>query len=221
MKQKKSCLSVVIPGLLIGVVFCVNANAYIMANYSESIFATFGSREAVTEIRANIIDSADYFLKAYADFLVLLSGIERAELGDIDYNELAILVHSCISNLENAQHVYSDLIGKAKITPYNENVIKKLTKFNFAAYREKNSLNPAIFKEVAAYMKKGDIRGLYNHLFADVTDILARFEEIKTEINSNRFPKISGLWKLNSLFSKTLIFGQYTAMIFHKIMTNR
>jgi len=221
MKQKKGLLSVVILGLLIGLVFCVNASAYIMANYSDSIFTTFGSREAVPEIKANIIESADYFLRSYSDFLVLLSRIERAELGDIDYNELTALFRSCVSKLENSKDVYTDLIGKAEITPYNEDVIKKLRRFDYAAYRGKNSLNPSTFKEVSAYMKKADIRGLYNQLLANVADILVHCDEIKTEINENRLPKISELWELNSLFSKALIFGQYTAMISHKIMTNR
>lgn len=219
-KQKKGLFSGIILGFFALMVFCVNAKAYIMANYSDSIFTTSGSREAAPEIKTNIIESADYFLKSYSDFLVLLSKIERAEMDDIDYTELAALFDSCVSRLENSRDAYAGLIGKAEITPYNKNVMKKLRGFDYAAFLENHSLNPSIFKEVSAYLRKADIRGLYSQILANVEEILVCCDEIRIEINETRFPKISGLWDLNSLFSRTLIFGQYTAMIFNKIMTD-
>jgi len=221
MKQEKGLLSSIILGFFVCVVFSLHANAYIMANYSESIFTTFGNREAVPEIKTDIIESADYFLKSYSDFLNFLSRIERTEMDGIDYSELTALFHSCVSNLRNSKEVYRDLLVKTELTPYNDDVIKKLRRFHYKAFRVKNSLNPAVFKEVSVYLRKADIRGLYKQLFADLEEILANSVEISKQLKENRFPKITGLWELNSLFSKTLIFGQYAAMIFHKIMTNR
>lgn len=217
MKQNKNLIFTVVVSLFALIAFSTNADAYIMANYSDSAFGDPRSMGAEREIKAGVIDSAGHFLESYANFLNLLSKIERTEPGRVDYNDLSGAVDSCISEMENARDFYLDLTKKAGITPYNKDVIKKLRKFDYAACQAKHELHPIVFEQTAGFLRSGDIRGLYKQLLFNVKDILSRLAHVKKEIKENRFPGIANLWKLNSLFSESLIFGQYTAMIFDKI----
>lgn len=220
-KQNKKKLISAVFGIFMLALFSMKSHAYIMANYSDSAFQNSGNKGTEMELKVNVIEGAESFLKSYSGFLVLLSKIEISEINSLDYNELIHIIDSCILEMEHARDSYIDLFQKAKMIPYNKDIIKELRKFDYPGYQKEKSLNKVIFNEVRHYLSRGNIRGLYNQLLLNVENILIHLTGVKAEISEIRFSRLSSLWELNSIFSKSLIFGQYTAMIFGKIIMDR
>ena len=205
-------------GLLALLVFSMSAFAYICANYSESAFT---GEEKVASVKANVVKSAEAFLKSYAGFLVFLSKVERSAVDKVNCSELSETLPNAVLNMAGARDTYFALLQEAEVSPFNKRVIKKLKKFDYRGFRQEKSLDRTAFKKVARYLKKGDVKGMYNHLLLNIQDILEQLEKINTRIEKNRFPEIPCLWELNSKFSNSWIFEQYAAMIFNEIIMDK
>jgi hypothetical protein len=82
---------------------------------------------------------------------------------------------------------------------------------------EKNNLNQQVFKQVETLLSQGNVTGVYEQIFLDTGVILEALYGVKQEIDQNLFPTIYNLWNLNQLYSNSLFFGQYTAMLFKAI----
>ena len=193
-------------------VLTINNFAYIMGNYSESIFCQDCESKLTVETR--VINGGGYFLNAYAKILLFLNKIEVSDIQGIDYIELKEILGRAQDNMSQAKLTYDSLVELASITPFNPEAIRRLKIFDYAGFQQNNDLNPIIFKEVAGYLSHGNVRGFYSRLLANTGEILRQLNKIKSSIDSKKMPGITDLCGLSQACSETLLFGQYAAEIF-------
>lgn len=162
-----------------------------------------------------IVEGGSKFLKSYSDLLLLM---QKVEVGENDLEVMNKLIGSAIRDLEDSKTAYSNLCRLAADSPYDIAIIKRLKHFNYQSYfSSETGLNPTVFKHLTNFLKKGDVRGIYNEMLQDVSLILEKLKFLEIGINASGLPDITQLWKLNQMYSNALLFGQYTAQIFPKI----
>lgn len=164
-----------------------------------------------------IIEGAGYFLASHADMQSFLNKIELSEINGVNYPGLQEILNSAIVNMENAAGTYKSLIQAAKETPYNQAVIDKLMKFDYRGFMKKNNLVPDIFLKVRGFLARGDVTGAYIKLKASKDAIIIQLHMIKAAIDSNLFPDVNHLYRVNQSYCETLLFGQYIAQVFNNL----
>ena len=219
MSQQLKSISMIFLAVVILLFSSVNAFALIYGNETDGGFAgNGGGKSTAAPIRTYVIEGAGYFLGSYSDILAFLNKVELAELKGTDYTELQKTIDSAVANMQAAKESYYNLVQIADVTPYDTDVIEKLTAFDYSAFLQENRPNDAVFAEVEAYLGKGDIRGVYHRFLTVSEELLARLNTVKTEIDACRIPRSGDLWDLNESASLSLLFGQYTAEVFHRIL---
>jgi hypothetical protein len=165
-----------------------------------------------------IVEGAGYFLNSHSSMQAFLNRVEMFDVKGVDYNELREILYNAIENMEKARKAYYNLKIKADNTPYKRDVIKELLEFDFDGFQEKNGLLPSIFEKVESFLRSGDVRGIYSEMLASTEDILFQLYEIKDSVDADQFPDISALWRINQDYSERVLFGQFSAQIFHEIL---
>lgn len=196
----------------------VNVFALIYGNESQKGFGNPGGKSSGPTIKTYVLQGAGYFLDSYSDILQLLNKIELAELNGIDYVELQKIAALANDNIRGQIDTYLNLTQLADATPYDQTVIDLLTGFDYAAFQQEKGLNSVIFAEVQSYLSKGDIRGVYHRFHTVAETLQAQLNTIKTDIDAQRFPQPSDLWNLDQNAAQSLLFGQYTAEVFYRVL---
>lgn len=206
--------------LAVFVLFLVQVNAFalIYGNESQKGFGNPGGKSSVPTIKTYVLQGAGYFLDSYSDILQLLNKIELAELNGIDYIELQKIAARAGDNIRGQMETYLNLTQLADAAPYDQAVIDLLTGFDYAAFQQEKGLNSIIFADVQSYLSKGDIRGVYHRFLAVAAVLQAQLNIIKTDIDANRFPQSADLWNLDQNAAQSLLFGQYTAEVFCRVL---
>jgi hypothetical protein len=158
-----------------------------------------------------------YFLKSHSDMLLLLHKVEMSNIDGSDYNEWQSIIKSALDNMRKAKETYGLLIKTAEATPYNQEVIAVLAKFDYVSFAQANDLNEVIFKKVEQHLAAGDITGYYKSAYAALCGIEKLLVLVQDEVSLNKMPGLPLLWKLNGLYADKLIAGQYVAMVFNAI----
>lgn len=213
MRQMKLVVLKAFCVIFISTLLAMNAFAYFVVNGSEAAFEEPGR----TTVRDNVEEAAGYFLKSQSDLLLFLNHIELSRLNGVDYTELRGLINSAIAHMENAKTKYTQLTQIADYAPYHQDTVTALINFNYSWFQENNALNSVIFNDVEAYLSVGDIRGTYHKILADTQSLLDMLTIVKSSVDSDTFPGIADLRRINQSYSETLLFGQYTAEIFSEI----
>lgn len=216
MKQKKGTIFKFTVVIFVIIMLKANVLAVIWANESEGSVIPPGENKG-TSMRSHIINAAGNFLQSYSNMLTFLNKIERSELEGLSYADIQSDLDSAIKYMTEVKTAYVKITREAEMSAYNQEVIYRLFIFDYAAYEKANALNRSIFKDVASFLKKGDVKGIYHKLLADVEGILNILAIIKEEIDVNRFPGISDLHRVNQYYSQSLLFGQYVAEVFIEI----
>ncbi|NIM11044.1 MAG: hypothetical protein GTO45_03580 [Candidatus Aminicenantes bacterium] len=209
--------------MVISIIFSIlltsNIHGLFILNETDCVFVNCGKGEdsRTTPIKFYIIKGAEHFLKSYSSMLLFLNRIESSELKGIDYIELQEILNTAIVDLQVAKVAYFDLKNAASNILYNQEIISKLNKFDYAAYKGKYILCGPIFEKVKSFLEKGDIIGIYNDVFVNVSELLERLESLKRAIDSMTFPDISELWRINQKYSEINFTGQYTTEVLHNI----
>lgn len=207
--------------LVIIVLFFLTGHVFalVYGNESDKGFdgGSGGGKSSTPIIRTYVIRGAGYFLSAHSDILLFLDKTELAELDGVDYTELQGIITNALQHMQQAGDTYFNLTQTADITPYNMEVIDQLVQFDYAAFQQEKGLNAVIFADAAAYLSKGDIRGIYHRFLSVCENLLVQLNAIKADIDARRFPQAQDLWNLNQYTGKSLLFGQYTAQVFHQV----
>ena len=201
-------------------IFATSLFGVVSGNGSESGYngnGDDGNKSGSPQLKILVIMGAGHFLKSHADFQLFLNKIEISELIGPNYDEWQDILNRAISGMESARTTYLGLKNLAADTPYNPEVIEKLKGFDYPGFTEKNNLNRQIFKQVEILLSQGNVTGVYEQIFLDTGKILEALYGVKQEIDQNLFPTIYNLWDLNRLYSDSLFFGQYTAMVFKEL----
>ncbi len=212
--------------LFISIVLLVTSlDSAIIGNESDGAFGdgnSAGNRSPVGvkstfTIGQYIAEGGGYYLRSYSDMVKILNRVEISVTSGMDIEELQGILNSAIDNMEHAKTAYLNLCSLAEATPYNQDVIVILMNFDYSTFKKENGLNPGIFKKVKELLSKGDVRGVYNRLYDDVSNILVQLYDLKENVDKNSFPNISALWRINQNFSQSILFGQYVAEVFYGI----
>ncbi len=206
--------------LAVFVLFFVHVNAFalIYGNESQKGFENPGGKSSGPTLETYVLQGAGYFLASYSDILQVLNKVELAQMNGIDYLELQKLAAHASDNIQGQINAYLNLTQLADATPYDQAVIDQLTGFDYAAFQQEKGLNIVIFTEVQCYLSKGDIRSLYHRFLAAGETLQAQLNVIKADIDAGRFPQPSDLWNLDQNAAQSLLFGQYTAEVFYRVL---
>ncbi len=161
-----------------------------------------------------LIEGAGYFLQTQGKVQTLLNKVEWQDIKYIDYIELNQLVKGALINIKNARLAFEELIKVAEATPYNIEVIGKLTRFDYDTFLKENGLNPFIFSAVRDYLEKGDITSTFKYLYERLKEIEKLLLIIRESTIESSLPELTILWRLNERCAETALFGSYIARIF-------
>jgi len=214
-------------GIVLSLLISVNVFPYILVNGSGTGYCdgqtgsgcgeTASILNTGNNIDGLITGGAAAYLTAYANYISFLNRVELSGLNSIDPNEAEKRLSIVIESIKTAKDTYYRLIARAESTPYNPQVLDQLAAFDYNGYLKNHGLDGCIFNEVEEYLKNGDITGTYILIYSRVKEIEQMLISAKAAAALKTTPDLNNLWKLNEMFSKTLIFGQYVARIFHEI----
>ncbi len=194
------------------------------SNYSFSIWVCNtppiifnGSDDSQTSLDNYVIDGAGYFLEAYSNTLLLMKKIEWSNKEGLKVDELNLLVDRALKNMESAREAYGNLTRAADSIPYNQSIIEKMKRFDYDAFQKENSLNPEVFSEVKVYLANVQIRKLYYYFSSNIEEITGLLKQVKGQFDTGNFTPIKEIWKLNGLFSESLLFGQYVSQVLYSV----
>lgn len=180
-----------------------------------------GKSIAANEIEGYVIEGAGNYLAAKSSIEAILNRVEYKDVNGIDYDELSLLVDNALVKTRAAASTYEQLIAIAEKTPYNQVVIDLLKSFDYDGFMEENNLNPFLFKEVARYLSRGDITGIYHHTYREVKTIEALLLTVKESVSLGTLPGIPVFWQLNEQCCRISIFGSYCARVFNRVLSVR
>ncbi|MCP4221354.1 MAG: hypothetical protein GY765_42405 [bacterium] len=225
MKFKSIVLAAYIGLLTIGGGLAVHAR--LVANSSPIAFEDEGETSSTTEamfsragsytLRELVIVSAGYYLKGQSYINALSEKVELSDIQKTDFYTIRGDANSSLENIYNAWYYYRQLESKANYTPYNQEIIKRLAGFDYDRFQEKNGLIKDVFKDVKAYLVKGDVRGVYSRISGDIENIYFILEDVQMYLYWDIIPDNETMWNLNQQCAKTLLFGQYVARVFGAI----
>lgn len=203
-------------------IFVVNSNCfgYFLLNGSDDGYPPPGGSYRAVSIGTYVAEGAGYFLNGYSNIQKFLELYELQDKNGIDYEEWQTVLVSAINNMSGAAQTYGQLIKTAEATPYNEEFISRLIDFDYTKFAKAQRLNAIIFKECEAYLKEGDITGMYKHTSAKFTDILDILKVIEEDLAANKITDLSLIWRLNETCAELSIFGQYASRVFYTVMEN-
>jgi hypothetical protein len=194
-------------------IFCAPIFPKFVANTTEEAY--LGTEKI--QIQATVIEAAAYFLKSQSDMLSFLNKNELSDLNGIEYVELQTIIHSAVSNMENARIKYAELVMMSEKATYNTDTIGRLKKFDYISFQENNGLNTPLFEEAQNLLSTGDVNGVYSHLLSQTQSILEKLIVIASNIDSDTLPPTANCWRVNQFYAETLLFGQYVTEIFSDI----
>ncbi len=183
--------------------------------YTELPETTSASR--VASIEDFIVTGAGFYFKANVDAQTLLTIIELQDVDGVVLDDLQKVVDSSLKNINAAVDSYSQLLDKAKSTPYNQIVINQLSQFDYTDFRLKYGLSPDTFGKVEVYLRDGNITGIFKEIYENCLQIQKMLMAIKSDIEQNRMPELSVCWQLNEKFAESSLFGSYAARVFYAI----
>ena len=228
-KQLKKTNQKIILGLLILGLFAFNSYSYVTFNWSDCAYrgeCDGGESTSLIMVPMSmsmhtyIVEGAGYFLDSHSNFQAFLSRVEMSEINGVDYNELREILYKSIEDMEKAREAYYNLKITADNTPYKEPVIEALRAFDYDGFQEANGLIPYIFEKVKGYLSKGDVRGIYADALSSMESLLEKLYTVKESLDTDQFPEIKELWRINQFYSESLFTGQYTSEVFKYILSN-
>lgn len=165
-----------------------------------------------------VIQGAGHYLKAYSGALLVVNKAEMSDLYGVNFDEFNQLLDQAIIDTQLTLETYAALVNEANITPYNPHVINKLTAFDYRDFRNGKGLNANVFDKVEHYLEKGNIRGTYSYILSKLDGMLGMLNKVKDAAVDNKLPDNELIWRINQEFSETLLFGQYSAEVFYKLL---
>jgi hypothetical protein len=199
----------------------LNLLGYTVANMGETAFeepSGTSSLSRSSSIESLIISGAAYFLDGNSTYLLFLNRIETTtDMANVNYVELKEILNNAIDKMTQAYSTYDMLVLKANSTPYKQSFIDKLTDLNYTSFAKGRGVTGSCWDDCAALLENGNVRGVFTRLSDNTAIILDRLNMIKGSLDANQFPDLGQMWRLNQLYSETMLFGQYSAEIFYEV----
>ncbi|NIM12759.1 MAG: hypothetical protein GTO45_11695 [Candidatus Aminicenantes bacterium] len=183
--------------------------------------STDGTGQNNMTIENYIVEGAGHFLRAKKDIQKLLEIVELQDIQGIGFDNMNRVVDNALVNINHAIETYDSLIETAEATPYNESVLNKLRYFDYFGYMMENVLNWIVFNKVEAYLRNGNITGVFKHSRSMFLEVRQLLNNIKEEVSMQRLPEISVFRKLNETCDEISLFGSYVARVFYTLHRNK
>jgi hypothetical protein len=203
--------------LFVLIIIFLNFNVFsrIVANYGEIGYDDDGDN--IAPIKSMIVEGAGNYLTAYSDYLLFLNQVELSGENNPGYDEMQTLLNRCLEKLQRAKTAYLSINQTTVNTPYNLEMIYRLIFFNYDLFQWERGLNPNIFKEVKKYLSTGNVNGIFDRLLSASETLILKVTALKDTADAYKFPDLYTIWRVNQLFSETLLFGQYAAEVFQAV----
>jgi hypothetical protein len=176
-----------------------------------------GSRAAAPLLGQIITEAAVNFLESTRDFDDFLKEVEKSELYGINYEVLHAGIVKAISGMEISCCKYEEIINNSESLEIDVFILEKLIAFDYDVFQFKYHLNPSIFEKAAAFCQVGDVKGIYNHTFDTINNIIKNLYLIKAKLEQESLPELYIIWETGQLYSEGEMFGQYVSRIFYEI----
>jgi len=214
LKNRKGKIKLILFALII---LSLDFNSYsmIIANRGDESYDDNGVKNA--SIKSFIVEGAGNYLTAYADYLLFLNRVELSGENNPGYDEMQSFLNNCLEKLHRARTAYLSINQTALNTPYNLEMIYRLIFFNYDLFQWERGLNPYIFKEVKKYLITGNVNGIFARLLSATETLILKVTALKDTVDAYKFPDLNTIWRVNQLFSETLLFGQYAAEVFQAV----
>jgi hypothetical protein len=199
------------------VIFCNDTPCGYEGSCTNGTGGTSGIKSFYGNMNTLVVIGAGQFLESNSNFQGFLQKYELTELYGFDFYTLNKIITDAIIGMEQAADTYEYLVMIAEVTPYNQVFIDKLKTFDYDGFQERFNLNNQVFQKTKRFLLAGDITGAYKSILIDIRGIIESLNFIKDSIDKNVLPEVSKVWELNQKYSDTLFFGQYMAMVCHKI----
>lgn len=195
----KNLIVKLVLGCLIVFTFSFNVFGYILINGAGMGYEENGGGLAVNgnTIENLVISGANYYLSTSGDIRRFLNLYEIQDENSMDFPGCREVLANAVYNMDHALAAYDRLIKNAGITPYNEVFKARLQAFDYTGFMKENGLNGMIFNTAAAFLKEGNITGLFKHIRSEFENIKGILITINKDVSVNNPPEISAVWRLN------------------------
>lgn len=175
-----------------------------------------GEKENAGVINSLIVDGAANFLDSYSYFLRLLKESEISP-GQMDNQKASELIDSLAPYLEASKENYAAAFSLMKGLSINPDKLQALETFDYAGLAAKRRLHSDSMSQVAAFLVKGDVKGIYGKIIDDLDRISKGIKAVREDIKNNISPGIEDLRALYQQYSDLMQFGYYSSLVFAEI----
>lgn len=176
-----------------------------------------GVATETVEIESMVIQGAGYYLDSITAYQDLLNKIENKDILGTDYDGWLTSAAKTKELIDHAIETYNLLIQKAQSTPYNQDILNSLVKFDYDAFMNKNNLNPVIYLKIKELLVQGDVIGVLKINYSNFLEISNMLSLLQDSLNEENLTDFSILLGINEKYSEATLFGSYVARIFSEI----
>ena len=214
--KKRNSLSTSFFIILFFILSFIDLNAVVWHNRVGTGYGSSDGERAVvqSELESYIIQGAAYYIRAAGSYQAYLEQVEDRDNQGMDLQTLSSIIAKVSQNLQAATGQYKLLTDRAAKTPYNPDILEKLSVLDFQALGQQKQMNPVILASVKQFLEKGDITGLLKKTAHDLDRLLEAVELLETDIAAGNIPTLENTWKINETFAEMTLFGSYTARVF-------
>jgi hypothetical protein len=174
------------------------------------------NQENAGVIDSLIVDGAANFLDSYSCFLRLLKESEISR-GPIDYQKAKELIDSLAPYLEAAKENYAAAFSLMKGSSLDPAKLQTLETFDYDGFAAGRRLHSDGMNQVAAFLVKGDIKGVYRKIIDDLGGLLKGIGAVREGIKNHTSPGMEDLRTLYQQYSDLMQFGYYSSLVFAEI----
>ncbi len=159
--------------------------------------------------------AASSFFQSQQDYKGVLGLVERSkQVSDTKTfeNKLTAVNSSIECTIASYQKIFREIETLEK----NESISYSLQMFDYKRFCEENELIPSIFEKVEELFKESP-ESVCWYMIDKMNEIKNQLEDMKTTLKKGLPIEIEKVWKVNQLFNKLDLFGQYVAMVMASI----
>jgi len=204
----------------LALVFCASQLSY-GAWYFNDEFCTPCPKGVITQAdpaaAGFIIEASSQFLQSHSSVFLLLNVSELNLRESFDFETAQKLIDSSIIRLSLSRENFVRVVNSLENLPIKPDIAKKFKSFNYSQLANKRNLHPDVMNKVAGFLKRADIKGIYEASVVNIDQILNALQQIQATVQSRVVPDIENLRVLFQLHSDSMLFGYYSSLVFYEL----
>ncbi len=164
-----------------------------------------------------IIQGASYYLQSYSDFLLLLNESETGLIKGFDLTRAQQVIESGLDKLRVSEENYLLALAIIKKTVFDEAWLKALSAFDYERLAAERHLYPQVINQVAAFLTKGDVAGLYQQMADNLEGMITNLQALKEKAQEGILPGMEALRTLYRQYSDFMTSGYYASLVFSTV----